>query len=120
MDSARKHCYVEALQAAKRASEKKGAGLEQTLRMAQLRWDRRERSLLAQVAALQSEAKLFALAYQQRLQGYLLHISSIAEEIGRYCERDSRTLSDMQSHASNSTSAKLQKAVEGLKRSTEL
>lgn len=86
MDSARKHCYVEALQAAKRASEKKGAGLEQTLRMAQLRWDRRERSLLAQVAALQSEAKLFALAYQQRLQGYLLHISSIAEEIGRYCE----------------------------------
>ncbi|KAK5614254.1 hypothetical protein CRENBAI_005299 [Crenichthys baileyi] len=86
MDTTKKHSCVEPLRAVKRALEERGAGLEHASRMARLRWNRREQSLVAQVATLQNEAQLAALTYQQRLQRYLLHISSIVEQITGYCK----------------------------------
>ncbi|MEQ2171516.1 hypothetical protein GOODEAATRI_011463 [Goodea atripinnis] len=86
MDTTKKQCCVEPLRAVKRALEERGAGLEHASRMARLRWNRTEQSLVAQVATLQNEAQLAALTYQQRLQRYLLHISSIVEQITGYCK----------------------------------
>ncbi|XP_014861594.1 PREDICTED: PDZ domain-containing RING finger protein 4-like [Poecilia mexicana] len=113
-------CCVESLRAVKRALEERGAGLEQASRMARLRWNRREQLLVAQVATLQNEAQLAAFTYQQRLKRYLLHISSIAEQIAGYCKSDSSTAADMQTHTSDhSTTGKLQKTVEERQISSE-
>ncbi|XP_047246357.1 E3 ubiquitin-protein ligase PDZRN3-B-like [Girardinichthys multiradiatus] len=108
MDTAKKHSCVEPLRAVKRALEERGAGLEHASRMARLRWNRTEQSLVAQVATLQNEAQLAALTYQQRLQRYLLHISSIVEQITGYCKNqsDSSTAADMQSHTSDHSTLK--------------
>lgn len=83
------HCCVDALRSVTDALEGRSAALEHQARMARLRWNRREQSLLAQVTALQNEAQLSALRYQRRLHQYMLHINSIAEQvIGYYKVRE--------------------------------
>lgn len=78
------HCCVDALRAVTDALEGRSATLEHEARMARLRWNRREQSLLAQVSTLQNEAQLAALKYQRRLHQYMLHINSIAEQVIGY------------------------------------
>lgn len=80
------HCCVDALRAVTDTLEGRSAGLEQQVRVARLRWNRREQWLLARVTALQNEARLAALQYQQRLHRYMVHIGSIAEQVNRYCQ----------------------------------
>ena len=46
-----------------------------------LRWSRREKSLLAQLSALQSEVQLTALRYQAKFGQYMSHISSITRDL---------------------------------------
>ncbi|XP_028287835.1 PDZ domain-containing RING finger protein 4 isoform X2 [Parambassis ranga] len=82
------HCCVEALRTVTDFLEERSAALEHAARMARLRWNRREQSLLAQVSTLQNEAQLAALKYQRRLHQYLLRINSIAEQITGYCQSD--------------------------------
>ncbi|XP_073327713.1 PDZ domain-containing RING finger protein 4-like isoform X2 [Pagrus major] len=89
------HCCVDALRSVTDALEGRSAALEHEARMARLRWNRREQSLLAQVTALQNEAQLAALRYQRRLHQYMLHINSIAEQ------SDLRAPADMQSQVSD-------------------
>lgn len=80
------HCCVDALRSVTDALEGRSASLELQVRMARLRWNRREQRLLARVTALQNEAQLAALQYQQRLHQYMVHIGSIAEQVNRYCQ----------------------------------
>lgn len=80
------HCCVDALRSVTDALEGRSASLEHQVRMARLRWNRREQWLLARVTALQNEAQLAALQYQQRLHRYMVHIGSIAEQVNRYCQ----------------------------------
>ncbi|XP_027523817.1 PDZ domain-containing RING finger protein 4 isoform X2 [Corapipo altera] len=46
-----------------------------------LRWSRRERSLLAQLSALQSDVQLTARRYQAKFGQYMSHISSITRDL---------------------------------------
>ncbi|XP_072731386.1 PDZ domain-containing RING finger protein 4 isoform X2 [Ciconia boyciana] len=46
-----------------------------------LRWSRREKSLLAQLSALQSEVQLTARRYQAKFGQYMSHISSITRDL---------------------------------------
>ncbi|KAL2309465.1 hypothetical protein Nmel_005666 [Mimus melanotis] len=46
-----------------------------------LRWSRREKSLLGQLSALQSEVQLTARRYQAKFGQYMSHISSIARDL---------------------------------------
>lgn len=78
------HCCVDALRTATDALEERSATLEHEARMARLRWNRREQSLLAKVSTLQNEAQLAALKYQRRLHQYMVHINSIAEQVIGY------------------------------------
>lgn len=78
------HRCVDALRSVTDALEGRSAGLEHDVRMARLRWNRREQGLLARVTDLQNETQLAALQYQQRLHQYMVHISSIAEQVNRY------------------------------------
>lgn len=80
------HRCVDALRSVSDALEERSAGLERDVRVARLRWNRREQRLLARVTALQNEAQLAALQYQQRLHRYMVHIGSIAEQVNRYCQ----------------------------------
>ncbi|KAJ3596869.1 hypothetical protein NHX12_003269, partial [Muraenolepis orangiensis] len=75
------HCCLEAVRAHVNNVERRSATLQHESRMARLRWVRRERSLLAQVASLQGEAQLAALKYQQNLHRYMLNIHSIADQV---------------------------------------
>lgn len=77
---------MDALRSVTDALEGRSASLEHQVRMARLRWNRREQWLLARVTALQNEAQLAALQYQQRLHRYMVHIGSIAEQVNRYCQ----------------------------------
>ncbi|XP_071350217.1 PDZ domain-containing RING finger protein 4-like isoform X1 [Trachinotus anak] len=94
------HCCVDALRTVTDALEERRAALEHESRMARLRWNRREQFLLAQVSTLQNEAQLAALRYQRRLHQYMLHISSIAEQVVGYYKGDLKTAADMQSNVS--------------------
>lgn len=78
------HCCVDALRTVTDALEERSAALEHEARMARLRWNRREQSLLAKVSTLQNEAQLAALKYQRRLHQYMVHINSIAEQVIGY------------------------------------
>lgn len=89
------HCCVDALRTVTDALEERSATLEHETRMARLRWNRREQSLLAQVSTLQQEAQLSALKYQQRLHQYLLHIHSIAEQLTGYYQVRGEDLLDV-------------------------
>lgn len=80
------HCCVDALRSVHDALEGRSASLEREVRMARLRWNRREQWLLARVTDLQNEAQLAAVQYQQRLHQYMAHIGSIAEQVNRYCQ----------------------------------
>lgn len=84
LDGNAEHRCVDALRSVTDALEGRSAGLEHDVRMARLRWNRREQGLLARVTDLQNEAQLAALQYQQRLHQYMVHISSIAEQVNRY------------------------------------
>ncbi|XP_070687153.1 PDZ domain-containing RING finger protein 4-like [Pempheris klunzingeri] len=95
------HCCVDALRTVTDALEERGAALEHEARMARLRWNRREQSLLAQVATLQNEAQLAALRYQRRLHQYMVHINSIAEQVTGYHKSDVRSAADTQSQISD-------------------
>ncbi|XP_061577053.1 E3 ubiquitin-protein ligase PDZRN3-like [Cololabis saira] len=95
------HCCVDALRALTDALEDRAAALQHQARMARLRWNRREQSLLTQVTALQSEARLAALQHQRRLHQYLLHINGITQQVGAYCKSDSSPAADMQNHTSD-------------------
>ncbi|XP_074395950.1 PDZ domain-containing RING finger protein 4 isoform X2 [Zonotrichia albicollis] len=53
----------------------------QELKREALRWSRREKSLLAQLSALQSEVQLTARRYQAKFGQYMSHISSIARDL---------------------------------------
>lgn len=81
-----RHRCLDALRSVSDELEEKGAVLEQRAKAARLRSNRREQNLLAQVAALQSEAQLAALRYQRRLHRYMLHIDGIAELVRGYRE----------------------------------
>ncbi|XP_040895144.1 PDZ domain-containing RING finger protein 4-like [Toxotes jaculatrix] len=94
------HCCVDALRSVADALEERSATLEHEARMARLRWNRREQSLLAQVSTLQNEAQLTALKYQRRLHQYMLHINSIAEQVIGYFKSDLRTTADTLSNIS--------------------
>ncbi|XP_031696537.1 E3 ubiquitin-protein ligase PDZRN3-B-like [Anarrhichthys ocellatus] len=95
------HRCVDALRAVTDALEERSAALEHETRMARLRWNRREQSLLAQVSTLQNEAQLSALRYQRRLHQYMLHINSIAEQVAGYYKRDAKTTDGTQSQISD-------------------
>ncbi|XP_037834207.1 E3 ubiquitin-protein ligase PDZRN3-B-like [Kryptolebias marmoratus] len=99
---AEEHRCVEALRARTAALEERGAALERGARVQRLRWNRTERTLLAQVTTLQNEAQLAALKYQRRLDQYLLHINSIAKQIVGYCQSEFRA-PDMQGQTSDKT-----------------
>ncbi|XP_054588847.1 E3 ubiquitin-protein ligase PDZRN3-B-like [Nothobranchius furzeri] len=88
--SGEEHRCVEALRALTDALERRRATLEREARVARLRWNRRERTLLAQVTSLHKEALLAALKYQTRLHRYLLLISGVAEQIVGFNKRDFR------------------------------
>lgn len=77
---------MDALRSVSDALEERSASLEHDVRVAMLRWNRREQWLLGRVTALQNEAQLAALQYQQRLHRYMVHIGSIAEQVNRYCQ----------------------------------
>lgn len=53
----------------------------QELKREALRWSRREKSLLAQLSALQSEVQHTARRYQAKFGQYMSHISSIARDL---------------------------------------
>ncbi|KAM3608622.1 uncharacterized protein V6R79_001801 [Siganus canaliculatus] len=95
------HCCVDALRSVNDALEGRSATLEHEVRMARLRWNRREQSLLAQVTTLQNEAQLAALQYQRRLHQYMLYISSIAEQVNVYCKNESKTTVAMEIQTSD-------------------
>lgn len=80
------HRCVDALRALSDALGERSAALERDLRVARLRWNRREQSLLTKVSALQNEAQLAAVKYQGRLHRYMLRISGIAEQVVGYCQ----------------------------------
>lgn len=80
------HCCVEALRTVADALEERSVTLEHEARIARLRWNRREQCLLAQASTLQNQAQLDALKYQRRLNQYLVHIRSIAEQLAGYCK----------------------------------
>uniref|UniRef100_A0A8C2TNR8 PDZ domain containing ring finger 4 n=2 Tax=Coturnix japonica TaxID=93934 RepID=A0A8C2TNR8_COTJA len=64
--------------------ERRGAGGPEPgpeLKREALRWSRREKSLLAQLSALQSEVQLTALRYQAKFGQYMSHISSITRDL---------------------------------------
>ncbi|XP_066580016.1 PDZ domain-containing RING finger protein 4 [Amia ocellicauda] len=73
------HCCLEALRA-------HSGALEQEARTQRLRWGNRERALLAQVAALQSEVQLTALRYQKRFHQYMMHINTITKHMTGQCK----------------------------------
>ncbi|XP_054069646.1 PDZ domain-containing RING finger protein 4 isoform X2 [Rissa tridactyla] len=58
-----------------------GAGAGAELKREALRWSRREKSLLAQLSALQSEVQLTARRYQAKFGQYMSHISSITRDL---------------------------------------
>uniref|UniRef100_A0AAX7VLS1 Uncharacterized protein n=1 Tax=Astatotilapia calliptera TaxID=8154 RepID=A0AAX7VLS1_ASTCA len=95
------HCCVEALRTVADALEERSVTLEHEARIARLRWNRREQCLLAQVSTLQNQAQLDALKYQRRLNQYLVHIRSIAEQLAGYCKSDSSLAADMESKISD-------------------
>ncbi|CAG08664.1 unnamed protein product [Tetraodon nigroviridis] len=78
------HCCVDALRSVTDALEGRSLSLEHEVRMARLRWNRREQGLLARVTDLQNEAQVAAVRYQQRLRQYMVRIGSIAEQVNRY------------------------------------
>ena len=64
--------------------ERRGGGGQEPgpeLKREALRWSRREKSLLAQLSALQSEVQLTALRYQAKFGQYMSHISSITRDL---------------------------------------
>lgn len=99
LSGAGEHCCVDALRAVTDALEGRSAALQHQARMERLRWNRREQNLLGQVSRLQNEAQLAALRYQRRLHQYLLHISSIAEQVMDYCKvRTCSTITSPNTH----------------------
>ncbi|CAM4473661.1 unnamed protein product [Lepidochelys olivacea] len=77
----RGHCCVRALRSQNGSLQGQRASLEQELKRQALKWSKREKSLLAQVAALQSEVQLTALRYQVKFNQYMSHISSITKNL---------------------------------------
>ncbi|XP_014427954.2 PDZ domain-containing RING finger protein 4 isoform X1 [Pelodiscus sinensis] len=57
------------------------AGLEPALKRQAREWSTREKSLLAQLAALQSEVQLTALRYRVKFNQYMSHLSSLARSL---------------------------------------
>lgn len=107
-----RHCCVDALRSVTDALEERSASLEHEVRMARLRWNRREQFLLAQVASVQSEAQLAALTYQRKLHHYTLRISSIAEQlIGSDKVREGDSSSHQHFRVHTNTSQKTQRYI---------
>ncbi|XP_034542358.1 PDZ domain-containing RING finger protein 4-like isoform X1 [Notolabrus celidotus] len=99
--SGEEHCCVDALRSVTDALEERSAILEHEARMSRLRWNRREQYLLAQVSTLQNEAQLAALQYQRRLHQYMLHISSIAEQVTGFYKGDKSATCEKRTQASD-------------------
>uniref|UniRef100_A0A674K683 RING-type domain-containing protein n=1 Tax=Terrapene triunguis TaxID=2587831 RepID=A0A674K683_9SAUR len=65
------HCCLRALRSQNSSLQGQRASLEQELKRQALKWSKREKSLLAQLAALQSEVQLTALRYQVKFNQYM-------------------------------------------------
>ncbi|XP_038243750.1 PDZ domain-containing RING finger protein 4 isoform X2 [Dermochelys coriacea] len=73
-------CCVRALRSHSGSLQGQRASLERELKRQALKWSKREKSLLAQLAALQSEVQLTALRCQVKFNQYMSHISSIPKK----------------------------------------
>uniref|UniRef100_A0A8C4RFC4 RING-type domain-containing protein n=1 Tax=Erpetoichthys calabaricus TaxID=27687 RepID=A0A8C4RFC4_ERPCA len=79
------HCCLRALRAQNVALQVKSAALEQEAKKQAVRWGKREKSLLAQVSALQSEVQLTALRCQKKFNQYVSRMSSLSKPVGVQC-----------------------------------
>ncbi|KAI1882323.1 hypothetical protein AGOR_G00249490 [Albula goreensis] len=96
------HCCLSALRAQNGALQVKSARLEQAAKKERLEFGVREQFLLAQVSALQNEARLTALNYQKKLRQYMVHINNITKQLlaghnkGEYDQPLSITLQEVE------------------------
>ncbi|XP_029472402.1 PDZ domain-containing RING finger protein 4 isoform X2 [Rhinatrema bivittatum] len=80
------HCCLRALRTQNGILLGKSASLEQELKKQATRWSKREKSLLTQLSALQSEVQLTALRYQKKFNQYMIHISNITKNLANHCK----------------------------------
>ncbi|XP_006001460.1 PDZ domain-containing RING finger protein 4 isoform X2 [Latimeria chalumnae] len=78
------HCCLRGLRAQNGVLQVKSANLEQELKKQATKWSKREKSLLAQLSALQNEVQLTALRYQKKFNQYMIHISNITKNIASH------------------------------------
>uniref|UniRef100_UPI00398E6D91 E3 ubiquitin-protein ligase PDZRN3-B isoform X2 n=1 Tax=Pristiophorus japonicus TaxID=55135 RepID=UPI00398E6D91 len=79
------HCCLRALRAHGQALQGRIAGLDRDLRKQGARYGKREKSLLAQLSALQSEAQMTALKYQRKFTEYSARIDSLTKSLPAQC-----------------------------------
>ncbi|XP_041110391.1 PDZ domain-containing RING finger protein 4-like isoform X1 [Polyodon spathula] len=80
------HCCLRALRAQNGALQVKTSSLEQDTKKQAIKWSKREKSLLAQVSALQNEVQLTALRYQKKFNQYMIHINNITKYVASRCK----------------------------------
>ncbi|MGH0122952.1 UNVERIFIED_CONTAM: hypothetical protein FKN15_065004 [Acipenser sinensis] len=80
------HCCLRALRAQNGALQVKTSSLEQDTKKQAVKLSKREKSLLAQVSALQNEVQLTALRYQKKFNQYMIHINNITKYVASHCK----------------------------------
>ncbi|XP_027719845.1 E3 ubiquitin-protein ligase PDZRN3 isoform X1 [Vombatus ursinus] len=75
------HCCFQALKAHSGALQAKVAGLEKELKKEALRAGKREKSLVAQLAAVQLELQMTALRYQKKFTEYSARLDSLSRSV---------------------------------------
>ncbi|MBN3280854.1 PZRN3 ligase, partial [Polyodon spathula] len=80
------HCCLRALRAQNGALQVKTSSLEQDTKKQAIKCSKREKSLLAQVSALQNEVQLTALRYQKKFNQYMIHINNITKYVASHCK----------------------------------
>ncbi|XP_074926628.1 E3 ubiquitin-protein ligase PDZRN3-B-like [Chelonoidis abingdonii] len=75
------HCCLEALQGHNSCLQAKVGGLEKELKKEALRAGKREKSLLAQLSAVQLELQMTALRYQKKFTEYSARLDSLSRSL---------------------------------------
>ncbi|XP_078399854.1 E3 ubiquitin-protein ligase PDZRN3-B isoform X1 [Cetorhinus maximus] len=79
------HCCLQALKAHGRGLQSQLASLDRELKRQGVRSSKREKSLLSQLSALQSEMQMTALKYQKKFTEYSARIDSLTKSIPAQC-----------------------------------
>ncbi|XP_072454755.1 E3 ubiquitin-protein ligase PDZRN3 isoform X1 [Notamacropus eugenii] len=84
------HCCFQALKAHSGALQAKVAGLEKELKKEALRAGKREKSLVAQLAAVQLELQMTALRYQKKFTEYSARLDSLSRSVASPGSKDNQ------------------------------